>query len=131
MLGGREFVFRRERAVDRPDIQRAPVGRDLPPDVVGYVGEGHDRFALRECGQHPSGHIDDRRDSWRESALEKFERLHPWKECGDCAFIPTCAGGCVAASQSQLGDMNMPTCHKPTFESALIALAHTAASAAN
>jgi uncharacterized protein len=78
-----------------------------------------------------TGHIDDRRDSWRESALEKFERLHPWKECGDCAFIPTCAGGCVAASQSQLGDMNMPTCHKSSFESALIALAHTAASAAH
>jgi uncharacterized protein len=77
-----------------------------------------------------TGHIDDRRDSWRESALEKFERLHPWKECGDCAFIPTCAGGCVAASHSQTGDMNTPTCHKPTFESALITLAHTAASAA-
>jgi uncharacterized protein len=78
-----------------------------------------------------TGHIDDRKDSWRESALEKFERLHPWKDCGDCAFIPTCAGGCVAASQSQLGDMNMPTCHKPSFESALVALAHSASSAAN
>jgi uncharacterized protein len=77
-----------------------------------------------------TGHIDDRHDSWRESALDKFERLHPWKECGDCAFIPTCAGGCVAASHSQLGDMNMPTCHKPSFESALISLAHSAASAA-
>ena len=77
-----------------------------------------------------TGHIDDRRESWRESALEKFERLHPWTECGDCAFIPTCAGGCVAASQSQLGDINMPTCHKPSFESALISLAHTASSAA-
>ena len=77
-----------------------------------------------------TGHIDDRRDSWRESALETFERLHPWKECGDCAFIPTCAGGCVAASHSQLGDMNTPTCHKRSFESALISLAHTAASAA-
>jgi uncharacterized protein len=77
-----------------------------------------------------TGHIDDRRDSWRESALEKFERLHPWKECGDCAFIPTCAGGCVAASHSQAGDMNTPTCHKPSYESALISLAHTAANAA-
>jgi uncharacterized protein len=77
-----------------------------------------------------TGHIDDRRDSWRESALEKFERLHPWKDCGDCPFIPTCAGGCVAASHSQLGDMNLPTCHKPSFESALISLAHTAASSA-
>ena len=77
-----------------------------------------------------TGHIDDRRDALRESALEKFERLHPWKECGDCAFIPTCAGGCVAASHSQLGDMNMPTCHKLSFESALVSLAHSAASSA-
>jgi uncharacterized protein len=78
-----------------------------------------------------TGHIDDRRDSWRESALEKFERLHPWKDCGDCAFIPTCAGGCVAASHSQAGDMNTPTCHKSSFESALVSLAHSAASAAH
>jgi uncharacterized protein len=74
-----------------------------------------------------TGHIDDRRDAWRESALERFNRLHPWKECGDCAFIPVCAGGCVAASYSQLGDMNTPTCHKPTFESAVVALAHDVA----
>ena len=71
-----------------------------------------------------TGHIDDRKDSWRETALERFNRLHPWKECGDCAFIPVCAGGCVAASYSQLGDMNLPTCHKPAFESALVSLAH-------
>jgi uncharacterized protein len=74
-----------------------------------------------------TGHIDDRKEALRESAFEKFARLHPWKECGDCAFIPTCAGGCVAASHSQTGDMNTPTCHKSSFESALIALAHEAA----
>jgi uncharacterized protein len=74
-----------------------------------------------------TGHIDDRREEWRETARERFERLHPWKECGDCAFIPVCAGGCLVASQTQLGDMNLPTCHKPSFESALIALAHNAA----
>jgi len=77
-----------------------------------------------------TGHVDDRRDIWRELAREKFDRLDPWKECGDCAFLPVCAGGCVAASHSQLGDMNLPTCHKRSFESALISLAHTAASAA-
>jgi uncharacterized protein len=75
-----------------------------------------------------TGHIDDRREAWRETAREKFNRLHPWKECGDCAFIPVCAGGCLVASQTQLGDMNLPTCHKPSYESALIALAHDAAS---
>ena len=75
------------------------------------------------------GHIDDRRDPFRDASREKFNRLDPWKECGDCAFIPVCAGGCVAASHSQLGDMNTPTCHKRSFESALVALAHDAASA--
>ncbi len=76
------------------------------------------------------GHIDDRRDPARESVRERFLRLSPWKECGECAFIPVCAGGCVTASHIQLGDMNAPTCHKRTFESALVSLAHDVASAA-
>ena len=77
-----------------------------------------------------TGHVDDRSEPVREAARLKFDRLDPWKECGDCAFIPVCAGGCVANSHTQLGDMNLPTCHKRSFESALISLAHTAASAA-
>ncbi len=77
-----------------------------------------------------TGHIDDRRDPLREATRERFERLSPWDECGDCAFIPVCAGGCVTASHTTLGDMNKPTCHKSTMESALISLAHEAASAA-
>jgi uncharacterized protein len=77
-----------------------------------------------------TGHIDDRKDAIRESARERFERLSPWKECGDCAYIPVCAGGCVAASFSQLGDMNVPTCHKRSFDSALISLAHATANVA-
>jgi uncharacterized protein len=75
------------------------------------------------------GHIDDRKESWRMSAAERFEHLSAWHKCGDCAFIPVCAGGCSVASHTELGDMNMPTCHKPAFESALISLAHEAASA--
>ena len=77
-----------------------------------------------------TGHIDDRHDTWRESARERFTQLSPWLECGDCAYIPVCAGGCVAASYSQLGDMNLPTCHKRSFDLALVTLAHTAASSA-
>ncbi len=77
-----------------------------------------------------TGHIDDRRDAQRESARERFDRLDPWKDCGDCAFIPVCAGGCLVASHTELGDMNLPTCHKRTYESAVISLAHSAASAA-
>ena len=77
-----------------------------------------------------TGHIDGRQDSWRETARERFLRLSPWKECGDCAYIPVCAGGCVAASHSQLGDMNMPTCHKHSLDSAIVSLAHSVASQA-
>ncbi len=76
-----------------------------------------------------TGHIDDRKESWRMSAAERFEHLAAWHKCGDCAFIPVCAGGCSVASHTELGDMNMPTCHKPAFESALVSLAHEAASA--
>ena len=75
-----------------------------------------------------TGHIDDRRDPQRDGMRERFDHLDPWKDCGDCAFIPVCAGGCLVASHTQLGDMNTPTCHKPAFESALISLAHEAAS---
>jgi uncharacterized protein len=77
-----------------------------------------------------TGHIDDRTEPWRETARERFLRLSPWKECGDCAFIPTCAGGCVVASHTTLGDLNAPTCHKRNFESAVHALAQEVASAA-
>ncbi len=76
------------------------------------------------------GHIDDRADARRIAAREDFDRLSPWTACGDCAFIPVCAGGCVASSHATLGDMNAPTCHKPSYESALISLAHQVAGAA-
>ena len=73
-----------------------------------------------------TGHISGKTDAWRESNKRKFDTLDPWRECGDCAYMPICAGGCLTASYSQLGDVNTPTCHKPTFESAVIALAHRA-----
>jgi uncharacterized protein len=76
-----------------------------------------------------TGHIDDRRDPLRERAREQFDRLSPWDACGDCAFIPVCAGGCIAASHMTLGDMNTPACHKRTYESAVVSLAHQFASA--
>jgi uncharacterized protein len=77
-----------------------------------------------------TGHIDDRREPMRETNRGRFDRLNPWSECGDCAFIPVCAGGCLVASHTQLGDMNLPTCHKRSFESAVISLAHDVAGAA-
>ena len=76
-----------------------------------------------------TGHIDDRRDAFRDRAQEQFDRLSPWNECGDCAFIPVCAGGCIAASHITLGNMNLPACHKRSFEAAVTSLAHQLARA--
>jgi uncharacterized protein len=73
------------------------------------------------------GHIDGRRERWRDAAAARFDALAPYRNCGDCSFIPVCAGGCSVASHTELGDMNTPTCHKGSFESALVALAHSAA----
>ena len=68
-------------------------------------------------------------EPWHEAARKRFDEIAAWKNCDDCAFIPVCAGGCSVASHTELGDMDTPTCHKPVFESALISLAHIAASA--
>jgi uncharacterized protein len=75
------------------------------------------------------GHIDGRHEEWRASARARFDALAAYKNCGDCSFIPVCAGGCSVASHTELGDMNTPTCHKGSFESALVQLAHSASAA--
>ena len=82
-----------------------------------------------ELGQ-AVGHISGRRETRREQTAERFDHLAAWKNCGDCSFIPVCAGGCSVASHAELGDMDTPACHKSSFESALISLAHDAASLA-
>lgn len=76
------------------------------------------------------GHIDGRQESRRMAAAERFDALAPYKNCGDCSFIPVCAGGCSVASHTELGDMNTPSCHKGSLEAAVVALAHSTAAAA-
>ena len=81
------------------------------------------------AGDTPSstGHIDGRRDPARRHAAENFAKLSAWKECNDCAFIPVCAGGCSVAANNELGNMNTPNCHKPSFEAGVVSLAREAA----
>ena len=74
-----------------------------------------------------TGHIDNRQDDLRSAAAKRFAKITAWKDCNDCAFIPVCAGGCSAAAHIELGDMNKPNCHKPSFEAGVITLARTAA----
>jgi uncharacterized protein len=73
-----------------------------------------------------TGHIDGRREAWRERRAAEFDRLAAWRACGDCSFIPVCAGGCAVAAHSELGDLHQPSCHKKSFELGVAALAREA-----
>ncbi len=86
----------------------------------GFTGE------VTSATGHIGGQLEER---YRLSAAD-FEALAAWRSCGDCAFIPVCAGGCSVASQSELGDMHQPACHKESMESALVSFAMDASSAA-
>jgi uncharacterized protein len=75
-----------------------------------------------------TGHVDGRPQSPTQAeAAGRFERLAAWKQCGDCSYIPVCAGGCSVASHTELGDMDTPTCHRSSFDSALVSFAADAA----
>src|SRR3954464_4481905 len=77
MLGGRELVFRRKRAVDRPQIEGAPIGRRLPSDVVGNVGERHKSLALREQREGPFRYAKDAQARHRQPTLEDLSTCAP------------------------------------------------------
>jgi uncharacterized protein len=67
-----------------------------------------------------TGHVD---GAVRAEIADRFDRLGAWRACGDCSFIPVCGGGCSVAAHAEQSDMNRPTCHRPSFESGLVALA--------
>lgn len=73
------------------------------------------------------GHISDALEERHHRSAADFESLAAWKSCGDCAFIPVCAGGCSVASHSEQGDKHKPTCHKDSMEAALVSYAQDAA----
>jgi uncharacterized protein len=77
---------------------------------------------------HATGHVDETADQpARTAAASAFEAIAAWRQCGDCAFIPVCGGGCTVAAHHELGDMGAPSCHRDSFESALVSLAYASA----
>ncbi len=75
------------------------------------------------------GHIAQPPAAAHRRAAGQFDGLAAWTQCGDCAFIPVCAGGCSVAAHTELGDMHAPACHKVSFQSALVSLARQTAEA--
>lgn len=94
----------------------------LGPDGAIYACPGF----TGELGQ-AIGHISKPAEPVHVHNARRFERVEGWRRCGDCAFIPACAGGCATASHVELGDMHAPTCHKTSLLSATTALAYESA----
>jgi uncharacterized protein len=103
------------------DLYRAH-SHTIGPDGTLYACPGF-------TGEHarPVGHIDRAPDAAHAAAAARVHALAPWRQCGDCAFVPVCGGGCAVAAHAELGDMSAPSCHKPVFEAALHTLAADAA----
>ena len=81
--------------------------------------------------QQSVGNIHGTRDVVQAETAGKYDALAAWKECGDCAFIPVCAGGCTTAAHAEFGDIQKPNCHIGLFEAGVKAMAMKAAQAAS
>ena len=94
------------------------------------IGVDGSLFACPGFAAEPAqatGHVDGARDARRDEMAATYDAVSAWRECDDCSFIPVCAGGCTVASHNELGAISTPSCHKTSFESALVSLAHDAA----
>ena len=95
--------------------------------TVGPDGSFHACPGFASDASSATGHISGELDAHHRRAAADFESLAAWKSCGDCAFIPVCAGGCSVSAKSEQGDMHKPACHKDSMESALVSFAEEAA----
>ena len=84
----------------------------IGPDGAVYACPGFSGDAHKAVG-----HIDlERTTPAQADVAAQFDTLAAWRDCGDCAFIPVCGGGCSVASHHEHGDMHTPTCHRRSFE---------------
>lgn len=97
--------------------------------TVGIEGELYKCPGFSGEATEVVGHIGREATLQERDTARRFNRLAAYELCGDCAFVPVCAGGCAVASHHELGDMHAPTCHRRAFESAVVTLARDASSA--
>jgi uncharacterized protein len=95
--------------------------------TVGVDGELYACPGFTADASQAVGHVAAGPQADHRAAAERFETLGSWRQCGDCSFIPVCAGGCSVAAHTELGDMHAPSCHKQGFEAAVTSMAHEAA----
>lgn len=92
----------------------------IGPDGTRYLCPG---FAGSDV--HAVGHVVRPPTARERDMALRRDRLAAWRSCGDCAFIPVCAGGCSVAAHHEQHDMEAPACHRHAFEAAVADLAHS------
>jgi uncharacterized protein len=95
--------------------------------TIGPDGELYACPGFTGEAAYQTGHVAAAPTPSQQKTAERFDRIGAWRQCGDCSFIPVCAGGCSVASHTELGDLDTPACHRPSLESALVSLAADAA----
>lgn len=75
---------------------------------------------LYKCSAMVGRHGFESGDVWKGEDQEKVNErmgtgIRPWKDCGDCPFIPVCAGGCKASGYNKYGDFTVGSCDKAFF----------------
>lgn len=92
----------------------------IGPDGTRYLCPG---FAGSPA--HAIGHVARPATAAERQMSLRRDSLAAWRACGDCAFVPVCAGGCSLAAHHERHDMDAPDCHRSAFEAAAIDFAHT------
>ena len=72
MLCREELILWCERTVDLADIEDSPVGAGCQIHILGQVGEGHQRLALRESRERPFRDTEDTQSRQCQASLEHF-----------------------------------------------------------
>lgn len=92
----------------------------IGPDGTRYLCPG---FA--GSAPHAVGHVTREATAPERQMAARRDSLAAWRACGDCAFVPVCAGGCSVAAHHEQHDLSAPACHRPAFEAAVIDLAQS------
>ncbi len=92
----------------------------IGPDGTRYLCPG---FA--GSAPHAIGHVQRDATAAERQMAARRESLAAWRACGDCAYVPVCAGGCSVAAHHERHDLAAPACHLPAFEAAAVDFAHS------
>ncbi|MBI5778923.1 MAG: SPASM domain-containing protein [Planctomycetes bacterium] len=109
----KELIQRGYRTPSSVKVNACPMTMDDSMLVIDPAGDIYKCEAFVGREQFCIGNVRERRFNHRYA---EFLALKPWKECGDCAYVPMCGGGCRYIAQLKHSDYTKPACDKEYYE---------------